>query len=102
MKNEIHNSFLNMNPKTENFGPELLALWHDGKGDWESAHDQVDHLSGKNAARVHAYLHRKEGDLWNADYWYAKAGEKRPDWTLEQEWSYLVEKFLTPSPNRKN
>jgi hypothetical protein len=72
---------------------ELKALWYDGKGDWKKAHDQVDHLSGKSAARVHAYLHRKEGDLWNADYWYGKAGEKRPNLSLEEEWESLVERF---------
>ncbi|WP_317046864.1 hypothetical protein [Algoriphagus litoralis] len=76
------------------FSPELKALWYDGKGDWEAAHDQVDHLLGKTAARVHAYLHRKEGDLWNADYWYAKAGEKRPSMSLDDEWKDLVGRFL--------
>jgi hypothetical protein len=76
------------------FSPELKALWYDGKGDWKSAHDLVDHLSGKNAARVHAYLHRKEGDLWNADYWYGKAGEKRPLLSLDKEWRELVLRFL--------
>ncbi len=77
------------------WNPVLLALWYDGKGDWKKAHDQVDHLSGKSAARVHAYLHRKEGDLWNADYWYSKAGEKRPNLSLEEEWKELVERFLS-------
>ena len=80
------------------FSPELLALWYDSKDDWKSAHDQVDHLSGKNAARIHAYLHRKEGDLWNAEYWYSKAGEKRPNLSLEEEWEELVNRFL-PSIN---
>jgi hypothetical protein len=94
MKNKIHNSFLNMNPEMEKWKPELLALWYDAKDDWKSAHDQVDQLSGKNAARVHAYLHRKEGDLWNADYWYSKAGEKRPNLSLEEEWEELVNRFL--------
>jgi hypothetical protein len=73
--------------------PELTSLWYDGKGDWKMAHDHVDQLSGINAARIHAYLHRKEGDLWNADYWYSKAGEKRPNLSLEKEWEELVERF---------
>lgn len=55
----------------------LLALWFDGKGDWEKAHNLVDQANDKASMRVHAYLHRKEGDLWNADYWYRKAGEKK-------------------------
>lgn len=73
---------------------ELIALWYDGKGDWKLAHDQVDHLTSKSASRIHAYLHRKEGDSWNADYWYRKAGEKRPETSLEEEWEELVELFL--------
>jgi hypothetical protein len=85
--------FLNMNPTREKFGPELMALWYDGKGDWNKAHDQVDQLPGKSAARIHAYLHRKEGDLWNADYWYKRAGEIRPSVNLEEEWLELLERF---------
>lgn len=94
MKKDRISDFLEMNPENESLDPAMLALWFDGKGDWDKAHDQVDHLSGKTAARVHAYLHRKEGDLWNADYWYAKAGEKRPSMSLDEEWKDLVERFL--------
>lgn len=94
MEKDVFRQFLNLNPDQEKFSPELLSLWYDGKGDWKSAHDQVDHLSGKNAARVHAYLHRKEGDLWNADYWYRRAGETRPDTSLDQEWEELVRRYL--------
>lgn len=94
MKKDRISDFLEMNPENESLDPAMLALWFDGKGDWDKAHDQVDQLSGKTAARVHAYLHRKEGDLWNADYWYAKAGEKRPSMSLDEEWKDLVERFL--------
>lgn len=86
--------FLGLPITDQRFGPELKALWYDGKDDWKLAHDQVDHLTSKTASRIHAYLHRKEGDIWNADYWYAKAGEKRPQITLEEEWGELVERFL--------
>jgi hypothetical protein len=44
---------------------------------------------------VHAYLHREEGVLWNADYWYTRAGRKRPDIPLDGEWQQLVEEMLT-------
>jgi len=77
-----------------NLSPQLLSLWYDGKGDWKKAHDQVDHLSDKDSAWVHAYLHRKEGDLWNADYWYGRAKKIRPNISLENEWSDLVLQFL--------
>jgi hypothetical protein len=75
--------------------PILLALWYDAHDKWEEAHAQVDQMPGKDAARIHAYLHRKEGDQWNADYWYARAGEKRPSQSLIQEWEELVSRFRT-------
>lgn len=71
----------------------LQALWYDAKGDWKTAHDLIDQLQDKNAAHLHAYLHRKEGDNWNADYWYNRAGEKRPQISLEEEWQKLFDKF---------
>lgn len=48
----------------------LQALWHDGTGNWKTAHDVIDQLTDQRSAHIHAYLHRKEGDIWNADYWY--------------------------------
>ncbi len=72
----------------------LQSLWYDGKGNWQEAHSLVDSLSGTEAAHVHAYLHRKEGDLSNADYWYRRADQKRPATDLDQEWEHLVNKFL--------
>lgn len=93
MNHSIQN-FLSSNSSRWKDSPILLALWYDGQGDWKSAHDQVDQLPGESAARIHAYLHRKEGDQWNADYWYSKAGEKRPDLSLEEEWETLVLRFL--------
>jgi len=71
----------------------LQALWYDAKGDWKTAHDLIDQLQEKNAAHLHAYLHRKEGDNWNADYWYNRAGEKSPQISLEEEWQKLFDKF---------
>lgn len=76
------------------FSPILKSLWYDAKGDWDQAHTQVDQLSGLDAAWVHAYLHRKEGDIWNADYWYARAKKIRPNVSLEQEWESLVAHFF--------
>jgi len=73
---------------------QLKSLWYDGKGDWHQAHAQVDHLTDQAPAWVHAYLHRKEGDIWNADYWYSKARQVRPDISLEAEWEQLVLHFL--------
>ncbi len=97
MKTSRKELFLAKDPIAEKFSPELMALWYDAKGLWEKAHDQVDQLPGKSAARVHAYLHRKEGDQWNADYWYRKAGENRPNANLEEEWEELLGRFWTQS-----
>lgn len=72
----------------------LEALWHDAKNKWSMAHDLVDGPSDKLSARVHAFLHRKEGDLWNADFWYRRSGESRPDVSLEEEWEFLVKSIL--------
>ncbi len=76
------------------FSVLLKSLWHDKKGDWKKAHDLVDSLPGAEAAWVHAYLHRKEGDIWNADYWYARAKKVRPTHILEEEWESLVVHFM--------
>jgi hypothetical protein len=75
----------------------LKSLWYDAKGDWNMAHDVISKSEDKNAAWVHAYLHRKEGDVGNADYWYRQAGKKRPDQPLEKEWEELVISFLNIS-----
>ncbi len=72
---------------------ELKALWWDAKGDWSRAHECVDSLSSPRAARIHAYLHRKEGDLWNADYWYSRAGANRPSHSLEEEFRWILKEL---------
>lgn len=74
--------------------PLLLALWHEGRGDWDASHNIAQDVHSKEGSWVHAYLHRKEGDIWNADYWYNRAGRKRPTYSLEQEWREMVEWFL--------
>lgn len=74
---------------------ELKALWYDRAGNWHEAHDYVDGPSGKDPAWVHAYLHRVEGDDWNANYWYQRAGQSMPtELSLEEEWEALVAYFL--------
>ncbi len=72
----------------------LEALWHEANGDWDRAHQIVQSQKGKVAAAVHAYLHRKEGNYSNADYWYERAGRERPRGPLEREWQSLVTALL--------
>ena len=68
----------------------LTALWWAAKGDWDAAHKIVMDDSGKDAAWVHAYLHRVEGDLGNAGYWYRQAGQPVAKDSLEAEWARIV------------
>ncbi len=85
---------LNLEQPISGLSVQLKSLWYDGKGDWHKAHAQVDQLTDQQSAWVHAYLHRKEGDIWNADYWYSKAKRTRPDVSLDEEWEQLVVAFL--------
>jgi hypothetical protein len=78
----------------EGLTPALLALWWDAKGDWDKAHGCVDGESGKDAARIHAYLHRKEGDAGNAGYWYNTAGASFYKGSLDAEWGELAAQRL--------
>ncbi len=72
----------------------VQALWYDAKGDWNKAHTLIDSLDDKNSCLVHAYLHRKEGDLNNADYWYRRANIKRPSVRLQEEWKLIAMDLL--------
>ena len=72
----------------------LQALWWDGKGDWARAHGLVNDLETPEAMAVHAYLHRKEGADWNANYWYSRAGRSFHRPALEAEWEALVAGLL--------
>jgi hypothetical protein len=70
--------------------PPLAALWWAAKGDWDAAHKIVQDEETTDAAWVHAYLHRVEGDLGNAGYWYRRAGKPAAEDSLEAEWERIV------------
>jgi hypothetical protein len=74
--------------------PALQALWRLAKGDWEQAHTLVQNESDAHAAWVHAHLHRVEGDLANAGYWYRKAGRSPSESDLETERDAIAETLL--------
>jgi len=67
----------------------VKALELDRDGDWDGAHRIVQRIETRDANRVHAYLHREEGDLGNANYWYRRAGTRMPDESLKSEWQVL-------------
>ncbi|MBM3820509.1 MAG: hypothetical protein FJW14_16030 [Acidimicrobiia bacterium] len=70
--------------------PLLTALWHERKGDWTRAHEIAQDIDTRDAAWVHAYLHRREGDLPNAAYWYRHAGKPVETGSMEEEWRAIV------------
>ena len=72
----------------------LQTLWWDAKGDWDRAHVCAQADEGKTGSAVHAYLHRKEGDLDNAGYWYRRARQPIADQSLSQEWEAIVSALL--------
>ncbi|HEV8132873.1 MAG TPA: hypothetical protein VGQ81_16620 [Acidobacteriota bacterium] len=72
----------------------LQALWHDANGNWKRAHEIAQDVDNADGAWVHAYLHRKEGDLGNARYWYSRAGKAEFQGALENEWEHVVRALL--------
>jgi hypothetical protein len=77
--------------------PEVVALWWERRGDWDAAHKIVQDIESTDAAHIHAYLHRVEGDLENAAYWYKRANQSVCDLTLHDEWDILVRRLLRSS-----
>jgi hypothetical protein len=72
----------------------LAGLWWDAKGQWAKAHESAQQDEGPAGAWVHAYLHRKEGDLSNAAYWYRRAGKPVAGGSLQEEWSEITASLL--------
>ena len=87
--------FLAVDPdRAEAMSPELRALALDRAGRWQEAHDLADKAGTPETQRVHGYLHRKNGELSNARYWYEQLGETMLDGPPDEEWSALVRRFL--------
>ena len=84
--------------ETATLPPLLQALWHDAHGNWSRAHQLAQEvgeaIDTPTAARVHAYLHRKEGDDVNARYWYRRAAQPAFTGPLEAEWLALAAALL--------
>jgi hypothetical protein len=72
----------------------LAGLWWAAKGDWDRAHEVVQDEDTREAAWVHAYLHRVEGDLGNAGYWYRQAAKPAATDSLQAEWQRIAVALL--------
>ena len=93
-RQEFHDSLSNQAPP-RNLTLALAALWWDAKGDWTKAHESAQEDNGSDGAWVHAYLHRKEGDLSNAAYWYQRAQRPVAHGSLPEEWNEISASLLT-------
>ncbi|WP_298486827.1 hypothetical protein [uncultured Maribacter sp.] len=79
------------NESPEKDWPEALkSLWFDANGNWEASHNIAQDMHNNIGIWIHAYLHRQEGDKFNASYWYRQAGKNFPTVSLEQEHKELV------------
>jgi hypothetical protein len=74
--------------------PALAALWWAKKDDWHKAHAAVMDETDKACAWVHAHLHRVEGDLDNARYWYRRAGRPAATQSSMAEWEEIARALL--------
>jgi hypothetical protein len=72
----------------------LKALWYDAKGNWESAHNLAQDVHTTDGSWIHAYLHRKEGDIGNASYWYHRAKQPVSNKSLADEWEEITTALL--------
>jgi len=89
---DFHNTLTAAEPPP-GLTPALQALWYAAKGEWDHAHD-ITQPGGADLDWVHAYLHRVEGDLGNAGYWYRRAGKPMTHQPLAEEWAGLVRTML--------
>lgn len=78
----------------QDLGRPLLALWHAAKGEWDKAHALAQAEDNATGAWVHAHLHRIEGDLENAGYWYGRAKRPRSSAPLKEEWDEIAAALL--------
>ncbi len=81
-------------------GRALEALWYEAKGEWDRAHRAAQQATSKDGAWVHAYLHRVEGDLGNAAYWYRRAGRPVAEGPQREEWAAIAEALLAKAAGK--
>lgn len=85
---------LQNNMPDKDWSDGLKTLWFDAKGDWEASHTMAQDMHSELGRLIHAYLHRKKGDEFNAGYWYKRAHKPFPKISLDTEHHYLVESIL--------
>lgn len=91
---EEFKSTLSASQPPKGISPQLEAMWHEGKDDWDRAHNIAQDIHTADGSWIHAYLHRKEGDQGNAAYWYRQAGRPVSRLSLKEEWEEIVRELL--------
>ncbi len=97
MKISNYNQFreaLKLDQPDNNWPDGLKALWFDATGDWVASHEIAQEMHDNLGSWIHAYLHRKEGDEWNAGYWYRRANKRFPKISLQEEMEEIVKWIL--------
>lgn len=85
---------LNRSAPSGQWPQPLQAMWYDAKEDWHNAHEIAQDITNPYGDWIHAYLHRKEGDVFNARYWYGKATKPFPKFSLEEEQKEIIHALL--------
>ena len=91
---ETYKSSLTEEAPPEGLSMAAQALWWEAKGDWHLAHQCAQKQPDAEGAWAHAYLHRVEGDLGNAGYWYRQAGQPVAKDSLDAEWERIASALL--------
>lgn len=90
---EFEETLSNSKPNSD-WSEALQAMWYDANGNWEASHDIAQEMHNSLGSWIHGYLHRKEGDEWNAGYWYRQANKPFPKTTLAQEHREITDFIL--------
>ncbi len=93
---ELSHSALEDEKPPAGISVEAKTLWYARAGKWDAAHDLCQDVPGEAGSWIHAWLHRKEGDLGNAGYWYSRAGREMPGKgvSLEEEWMGIASELV--------
>ena len=91
---EFESSVNDNNEPPADMSQELKALWYDAKGNWDKAHELCQGAGTRDGDWVHAYLHRVEGDMFNASHWYHRAGQPKFEGSLTDEWRFIAQELL--------
>jgi len=93
---ELASSAGNDDAPPEGISIQAKALWYARAGEWDAAHDLCQDVPGVAGSWIHAWLHRQEGDVGNAGYWYSRAGRELPQkgLSLEEEWMGIARELV--------